>query len=126
MKRLTLVVGLLGVLLSTAFGQGNFLQAKIPFEFVAGGHTYPAGTYDFTVVPGRESVTMKNHDTSKSVWVGYFTRIASDETVEGRARISFDVQDGKHFIEALWPERGDGYFFSHIKGEHTHAIVRLK
>jgi hypothetical protein len=31
MKRLALVLGLLGALLATAFGQGNSLQAKIPF-----------------------------------------------------------------------------------------------
>lgn len=124
MKRLTLVVGLLGVLLATAFAQDLFLHATIPFDFVAEGKTYPAGTYDFSA--SGNFVQMKNHDTKNSVQIKYLTRIATDETAAGRVRISFDVQGGKHFIEALWPERGDGYFFSHVKGEHTHEIVRSK
>jgi len=122
MKRLTLVLGLLGVLLSTAFGQGTVLHAKIPFEFVAGGKTIPAGTYDFGV--SRNFVQMKNSDTGKTVSLVYMTRIAADNTATGRARIAFDVQDGKHFIEAVWPEQGDGYLLHHVKGEHTHEIIR--
>jgi hypothetical protein len=124
MKRLSLILGLLGVLLSTAFGQGSFLQAKIPFEFVAGGKTLPAGTYDFSV--SNKFVEMKNHDTGKTLSLGYLTRIAGDDTTAGRARLSFDVQQGKHFVEAVWPDKGDGYFLHSIKGEHTHEIVRMK
>ena len=123
MKRLTLVLGLLGVLLSTAFGQeGNFLQAKIPFEFGAGGKTHSAGNYDFSV--HNKFVTMKNKDTGKTVDLGFLTRIAADNTATGKARISFDVQEGKHFIEAIWPAQGDGYLIHTVKGEHTHEIVR--
>lgn len=124
MKRLTLVLGLLGVLLSTAFGQGNFLQTKVPFEFVVGGQTFPAGNYDFSV--SNKLVTMKSKDTGKTVDLGFMTRIAVDNTAAGNARISFDVQEGKHFIEAIWPAQGDGYLINTVKGEHTHDIVRSK
>jgi hypothetical protein len=126
MKRLTLVLGLLAVLLSTAFGQigqRSVLQAKIPFEFVAGSHTLPAGNYNFSV--SLNNVQMKNLDTGKTVSVGYMTRIAADKTASGKARITFDVHEGgKHFIEALWPDQDDGYLIHTVKGEHTHDIVR--
>ncbi len=124
MKRLVLVVGLLGVLLASAFGQGHFLQTRIPFEFVAADQTFPAGLYDFNV--SNNAVTMKNHDTGKSVALGFMTRIAADKTAKGTARISFDVQEGKHFIEALWPAQGDGYLLHAVKGEHTHEVIRSK
>lgn len=124
MKRLALVVGLLAVLLPSAFGQGNVLHATIPFEFVANGKTLPAGSYDFSV--SNKFVTMKNVDTGNTVELGFLTRIAADETASGRARISFDVQGDKRFIEAVWPQSGDGYLIHTVKGEHTHEIVRSK
>ncbi len=123
MKRVALVVGLLGVLLATGFAQQNFLQTKIPFEFVAGGRTFPAGTYAFKVSNGL--VEVKDDATGKIVaQLVPMTRIAVDKTATGAARISFDVQDGRHFIEAIWPGREDGYLLHTVKGQHTHEIVR--
>jgi hypothetical protein len=123
MKRSTLVLGLLAILLSTAFGQRGVLQTKIPFEFVAGSHTLPAGDYNFSATD--RFVQIKNVDTGKTVSVAYITRIAADRTATGKARVSFDVQEGKHFIEALWPgQDGDGYLVHSVKGKHTHETVR--
>jgi hypothetical protein len=124
MKKFALVMGLLGVLLTTAFGQGNVLHAKIPFEFAAGANTLPAGNYDFSV--SNRAITIKNTETGKSFDLGFLTRIAADKTAMGTARISYDVQEGKHSIEAIWPAQGDGYLVQTVKGEHTHEIVRSK
>ena len=125
MKRLTLVVGLLRVLLATTFGQGRyFLQTKIPFEFVAEGKTLPAGKYDFRL--SDHSVEMRNHDTGKAFQLPVLTSIAADKTARGTARISFDVQGGKHFIEAVWPEKGDGFLIHKAEGENTREIIRSK
>jgi hypothetical protein len=121
MKRLILVLGLLGVLVSAAFGQGTFLQVKIPFEFVVGGNTFPAGTYTFS--QSNQYVQMKSLDTGESVPLGFLTRLAADRT-PGTAGISFDVQEGKHFIETVWPKAGDGYLVHMVKGNHTHEIVK--
>jgi hypothetical protein len=122
MKRSILVVGLLAALLTTAFGQGSSLRLKIPFEFVAGGKTLPAGNYQFSVY--NNLVQMKSLDTRETLSLTFLTRIAGDNTANGKARISFDVQEGKHFIEAIWPDQDDGYLVHVVKGEHTHEIVR--
>ena len=48
MKRAILVVGLLGVLLTMAFGQENSVRATVPFEFDEGaqlGSAYPEITH---------------------------------------------------------------------------------
>jgi len=124
MKRSLLVVGLLGLLLASAFGQNSFMQAKIPFEFVVEGKTLPAGDYDFKVTD--RLVQLKNHDTGNTVALGYLTRIAVDKSAPAAARISFDVQDNKHFIEAIWPAKDDGYLVHMVKGEHTHDIVAMQ
>lgn len=122
MKKLLLVVGLLGILLTTAFGQEKFLQTKIPFEFVVGGQTFPAGDYDFKV--SDHLLQMNNRDTHRTVQLLVMTRIAADDTAKGTARISFDVKEGKRYIEAVWPWEGDGYLLHTVKGEHTHETVR--
>lgn len=122
MKRSILVVGLLAALLTTAFGQRDFLQTKIPFEFVAGGKTFPAGNYDFSA--SNNLIHVKNHDTGAKVAVKFLTRIAADKTASGKGRIAFDVREGKHFVEVIWPEGGDGYLMGTVKGEHSHDIVK--
>ncbi len=124
MKRLALVAGLLAILVSTAFGQASFLQAKIPFDFVVAGKTLPAGSYEFRAV--NNFIQMRNQETGKTLEFGAVTRLAVDKTAEGTARISFDVQEGKHFIEAIWPAQDEGYLFHTVKGEHTHEIIRSK
>lgn len=100
------------------------MQTTIPFEFVAGSTTLPAGKYDFRL--SNNSVQMTNHDTGKAVALPLLTRIPADKTAKGTARMSFDVQDGKHFIEAVWPEVGEGYLIHRVEGEHTREIIRSK
>lgn len=100
------------------------MQTRIPFEFVAADKTFPAGKYDFRL--SDHSVEMTNHDTGKRFSLPFLTSVAADKTAQGTARISFDVQDGKHFIEAVWPEKGDGYLIRKVEGGHAREIIRSK
>ncbi len=128
MKKSLLIVGLLAILASTALAQGPFLTASIPFEFIVAGKTFPAGDYDFKVAgPEDHFVQMTSHKTGAMVAsIVPITRIAADKDQTGNGRISFDLRDGKRFVEAVWPASGDGYLLHAVKGEHTHEIVRVK
>jgi hypothetical protein len=112
-------------MLATALGQSNqtkpVLQANIPFQFLAANRTFSAGNYSFKL--SRDIVQMTNRDTNESVYLPLLTRIA-EMKLSGTAKISFDVRDGKHFIEALWPGDEDGYLLHTVKGEHTHQIIK--
>ncbi len=119
MKRLALLVCLLGVFLSAAFGQESIVRVKVPFEFVAGGQTLPAGSYTFSVSYDAHTTTIRNLDTGKSLTTLYIAQTRFDEQASGRAGISFDVQYGTHFVRAIWPDQGDGYLIHEVKGEHT-------
>lgn len=127
MKKLVLVLGLLAIFASTAFAQGAFLTANIPFEFVVSGKTFPAGDYDFRMTgPGEHFLQMSNHHTGAVIaTVVPITRIAAASHEPGTGRVSFDVTDGKHFVEAVWPATGDGYLLHAVKREHTHEVVQL-
>jgi hypothetical protein len=124
MKKSVLVVALLVVFLASAFAQGNLLQAKIPFDFVVGGKTLPAGNYEFKAA-NHNYIQIRNLETGKVVQLQSVTRLAADKS-SGTARISFDVQEGKHFIEAIWPEQDEGYLLHSVKGQHTHDMVSSK
>ncbi len=124
MKKVNLVVCLLGLMLATAVGQNGQprLQAKIPFEFWASGKAFPAGNYSFTV-SNPKMITMTNQETGEAVYLRLITRIAAEKSPASKPKISFDVQQDKHFIEALWPDGDDGYLLHTVKGEHTHKVV---
>ncbi len=124
MKKISLIVCLLGLMLATALGQNSqpTLQAKIPFEFWASGKTFAAGNYSFSV--SNETIKMTNQDTGEAVFLQLMTRLAAEKSPASTAKISFDVQQDKHFIEALWPDSDDGYLLHAVKGEHTHKIVK--
>jgi hypothetical protein len=124
MKRSLLVLGLLGMLMASAFGQSKFfLQATIPFEFVAGGKTLPAGVYDFSVSQGL--VRVENHDTGNGAALGFLTRIAADKTTPGTARVIFDLKNDVHFIQAIWPDKDNGYMVHLGKEESANSLVAM-
>ncbi len=122
MKRMIVMFGLLALLAVSAYAQEGLVNAKVPFEFVVSGKTLPAGNYVFKLSTDR--LTVQNKDTGTIAAAMVMTKIAG--TAESKAvGITFDVSNGKHFIEAVWPMAGgDGYLIHMVKGEHTHEVVK--
>ncbi len=122
MKRMIVMFGLLALLAVSAYAQEGLVNAKVPFEFVVSGKTLPAGNYVFKLSTDR--LTVQNKDTGTIAAAMVMTKIAA--TAESKAvGITFDVSNGKHFIEAVWPMAGgDGYLIHMVKGEHTHEVVK--
>jgi hypothetical protein len=88
--------------------------------------TLPAGDYEFRVT-GDQFMKITNVGTGATVaMVMPLTRLAAEKMAAGTGKVSFDVREGKHFIEAVWPSEGAGYLLHAIKGEHTHEIVSMK
>jgi hypothetical protein len=122
--KLKSVVCLLCVLMATAFAQdsplSSKLQANVPFGFVADGKMFPAGHYTFEISGGRVQIT--NDARNESFSLPSLDRIA-DKSITRTAQISFEVQDGIPFIEALWPGIEDGYLLHAVKGKHIYSVV---
>jgi hypothetical protein len=59
------LIGLLALSVGAQAQQGNKVVAKVPYEFVAGGKTFPAGTYTITrVSPETQRVLeIRNNET---------------------------------------------------------------
>ena len=64
MKKQTLIVAslclVLGLALAPAYAQAGGVHAKVPFNFVAFGKTFPAGEY--TMIPSSNQIKIRNAD----------------------------------------------------------------
>jgi hypothetical protein len=109
MKRNTWqVAAFLGVLLTTAVavGQSNsVLEADIPFPFVAGDHTLPAGHYEVSTL-GQGSIRISNsHHQGAFV----LTSNADGRTPERSGKLVFNRYSGTYFLAQVWgPAKSTG------------------
>ena len=86
---------LLGVGISARAQDTEGVRVNVPFEFVAGGATLPAGTYTI----GRLSVDASSGIAIRGYGNGALVLpIAVDETPSGRPKLSFEQIGGKHFL----------------------------
>jgi hypothetical protein len=122
MKRAILVIGFLGLLVCSVQAQ-TVLKANIPFEFIAGETTFPAGTYEFKPSQNFAFMEVQNTETGKSALLQILTRLGTADM--GPSRISFDKVGEKTILESVLPVGDDGYLFLATKEKHTHRIVKL-
>ncbi|MGA2416401.1 MAG: hypothetical protein ABSF59_18250 [Candidatus Sulfotelmatobacter sp.] len=86
---------LLGLGISARAQDTKGVRVNVPFEFVAGGATLPAGTYTI----GRLSVDASSGIAIRGYGNGALVLpIAVDETPSGQPKLSFEQIGGKHFL----------------------------
>ncbi len=121
MKRAILVVGLLALLVCTAHAQ-NPITANIPFAFVAGKATLPAGNYEFRPSYDLLVMQVRNVKTGQEVYVPIMARLGTGEAPI--AKVTFDEVGGKRLLETVLPTADDGFLLAVTKQKHTHAVVK--
>ncbi|HXY51737.1 MAG TPA: hypothetical protein VEI01_19980 [Terriglobales bacterium] len=107
MKRLALSAIVLGVMLTTAaaYAQTATLRVSVPFNFVIGNQSFPAGTYDFQRLLG----TPKATDVIGMVAVrrvdayGYKVIVTHLEAAkaQGDSRLIFQRAAGQRYLSEL-------------------------
>ena len=86
---------LLGLGISARAQDTEGVRVKVPFEFVAGGKTLPAGTYTI----GRQSLEAYSGITISSYGHGALVLpIAVDGTAAAQPKLSFEHVGGKYFL----------------------------
>ncbi len=120
MKRILVIVGLLALLVASAYGQqATLVNAKIPYNFVAAGKTMSAGAYEFRVDEPSFTMSVRNVETGKQVIVPILTELSN----AGNVRVTFDVVGSDKVLEAVWPAGTEGYLLAMTKKKHTHETV---
>ena len=75
------------------------IVVTLPFKFVVGGTTLPAGTYTMRAVSGESGLLMiTNHDTSKSVLVLPYV---SDSASTDNPKLEFRRGGEEHFLSSI-------------------------
>jgi hypothetical protein len=96
---------------------------KVPFDFVAAGHTFKAG--DYVLRPNSDEAVFTLEPTKgngERVLLPVETRIASDASVT-QPTVVFDKAGGKLSVSELLVPGNDGYLFLVTKAKHTHEKV---
>ncbi len=99
---LTLTV-LFGAGISARAQDPDRVIAKVPFEFVVGTKTFPAGTYTVRrASPGASSALLiSSYDNG-----AFLLPIDADSAPGGPSKLTFEQVGGKHFLTAVeTPER---------------------
>ncbi len=91
---------LLGLGISARAQDANGVVVKVPFEFVAGGKTLPAGTYSVgRLSPGiHPSLIIDSKDNGAFALV---LPIVPDGDSSGRTELSFERVGGKYFLSKV-------------------------
>lgn len=113
----------------SAAGPYEFIQgtpvvsAKVPFEFLAGDVTLPAGDYE--IQQANESTLMiRNHATSHMTPVLIVTRLASRG--DNQVTLVFDQAEGKNYLSEVHVSWGDGFALHGASGKHIHVSVKAE
>jgi hypothetical protein len=124
MKGLSLSV-LAVLLLVTVYGFAatRISTADITFSFIAGGKTYPAGNYRFSVNDAESEVTIQGvKETKASGIVPVLTRLAARK--QNDVSFVFDVAGNDHYLSEIHMPHMDGFYFKSAPAKHTHFTVR--
>ncbi len=102
---LAVVVGML-ILLQSAIAvaqTGQRFKADIPFSFVIGRRTLPAGTYVVSKVDPRVIALGNEQD-----WIASLTNPNRNERSDPARALIFHKIGHKHFLAEVWLEGNDG------------------
>ncbi len=103
---------------------GPILRVDVPFSFVAGGKTLPAGEYTFEPSNQEKEMIVRNAKSGETNFVPVLTRLGRRSGSEAEA--VFDVAGDQHYLAEVHSPGIDGFAFSAAPGKHTHVGVKAK
>ncbi len=122
-KYLSAVAFVLVVTATFAIAQvGDAVIADVPFSFVVGKTTLPAGTYEFTASGDLDSIRITQKGGKGSAVASVITRLSPRDEKEGS--VVFDLAGDAHHLSEIYMPGIDGFQVQGATVKHTH--VRIK
>jgi hypothetical protein len=102
--------------------------SRIPFEFVVGEKTFPAGEYRVTEQHHSMPVLrMQSTDGKLHTALTPITRLARQHQGDApKASFVFDIVGETHILSEVWLSGEDGYLLRGTEEEHRHEVVDVK
>jgi hypothetical protein len=99
---------LLGILMlgSTVHAQRNerVIKANIPFDFVVGSQTFPAGRYSVALIG---PVLLELRDSEGRALTNVLTHSVQASAEPARSKLRFESEGGLHVLTQVWQEGDD-------------------
>ncbi len=101
---------------------GNSVVAEVPFPFLVGKVSLPAGTYQFAASANLEDIIITDTTTRKTIIASVITRLSPRSASE--AMVVFDVADANHYLSEIYMPGMDGFQVPGSPAQHTHMSVK--
>ncbi len=113
---------------SHAQSSNGAISSKIPFDFMVGDKTYPAGEYRFVHQPRAvPALQIQSIDGKLHSGLTVVTRLARQhESDAPKASFVFDTVGEKHYLSEIWMPGQDGYLLRAATDDHKHDVVEVK
>ncbi len=121
---LSAVVLFLLVITASASAQTStdVVTAQVPFAFIVGGKTLPAGTYQFRASNNFNQIDVASVDGKNAALSIVNTRLSPRSKTE--ALVVFDVAGNDHYLAEVYIPGMDGFQVPCAPGKHTHTVVK--
>ena len=80
--------------------QSASLRVTVPFDFVAGSSSFPAGEYLVQTSHAPNQVVVRSADAKKNAIM--LSHGAQATSTPGQAELVFNVYDGRYFLSQVW------------------------
>lgn len=97
-------VSLLGLLLvaGSAIAQTVHVSADIPFNFVVGSKTYPAGAYSIGTMSDRDSKVLLLRAANGNASAAVMSNAAENLTPADKTKLVFNRYGNQYFLSQVW------------------------
>ena len=120
------IFALLAVVAAPAGAQSIRIKSNIPFEFVYGDITMPAGEYDLRSNAVNGTVSLQSLD--QQVFANRFSVAAKawNPVADGKARLVFNRYGNQYYLSQIWDGQGvQGREFSQSRTERELAKTAM-
>jgi hypothetical protein len=98
------------------------IVANIPFDFIVGKTTLPAGEYQFTEGSLGKEMIIRGENVKEDVIAPVITRLGPRSS--DQAELVFDKVDNDYYLSEMHDPGVDGYLFYGAPGKHSHVRVK--
>jgi hypothetical protein len=120
------LVAVLLVLVSTATfaaaQMASAVTARVPFAFMVGSKSFPAGKYEFTATENLGEIMVANMNDKGEAIAPVITRLSPKS--EDETAVVFDVAGANHYLSEIFMPGLDGFLVKGAPSQHTRVTVK--
>jgi hypothetical protein len=102
------------------------MKTRIPFDFVVGGKTLPAGAYEFLADGNDPRVVVHGVNGEEASEVVITTLALPPHSMTDHAHLVFDQVGTIYTLSEVWKPGTDGILVYATVGKHAHHVLHLK